>query len=82
LQLAWFAWGIAIGIAICVLYGIFGGDEKLKEKYPVLTQFLHIIHHWQVGLLIMVIGTVLRLAPVLGFGLGLFIDDRIYHTIK
>jgi len=82
LQLAWFAWGVTIGIAICVLYGIFGGDERLKEEYPTLTQFLHIIHHWWIGLLIMVIGSGLRFAPLIGFGLGLFIDDRIYHSIE
>jgi len=64
------------------MYGIFGGDERLSEQYPGITQFLYILHHWQVGLVVMVIGTALRLAPVLGFGLGLFIDDRIYHSIR
>jgi len=70
------------GVAICVLYGVFGGDEALKEKHPILTEALHWAHHWWIGLIAMAIGTVIKNEALLGFGTGLFIDDRIYHSVK
>ena len=77
-----FAWALVVGIAICVLYGIFGGDEALKEKHPILTEALHWAHHWWIGLIAMAIGTVIKNEALLGFGTGLFIDYRIYHSLK
>jgi len=77
-----FAWALVAGVAICVLYGVFGGDEALKERHPILTEALHLIHHWWIGLIAMAIATALQNEALLGFGTGLFIDDRIYHSVR
>jgi len=77
-----FSWAIVAGIIVCVLYGILGGDEKLSKKYKRITKALHWIHHWWIGLLCMVAASLLKNWILLGFGSGLFIDDRIYHSIE
>ena len=81
-ELILFAWSIVIGICVCVAYGILGGDETLSERYPILVAILAIIHHWWIGLILMVVATVVKNVLLLGFGAGLFIDDRIYHSVE
>lgn len=82
--------GIMLAVTICSIWGKLGGDEKFGCKHPKLRTILHTTHHWMFGLALVTICPLLVfLSPIifpiyftLGFGLGLFVDDVIFHNFE
>jgi hypothetical protein len=59
--------------------------EKMKEKHPNLYRLrwfvertLHFIHHFEIGLLLMVYFP--RTSPLFWLGYGFFVEDGGYHA--
>jgi len=77
-----FGLGFFLAVGICELYGRIGGDEELRRRYRIPCAILHFVHHWWLGLVIFGLNYFVSLEILYGFGLGLFIDDKIYHTVK
>lgn len=77
-------------ITICTVWGKVGGDESFEKDHPEWRQFLHALHHWMFGLLLIcVCSFFIFLTPipipvffVMGMGLGLFVDDVIFHNFE
>ena len=76
-------------LCLCWAYGKCGGDESWIQAHPHLKSFLHIFHHWEIGIAILILSGyfyyVLRVPPqvtigLLGWGFGLSIDDMLYHS--
>ena len=78
-ELVYFAFGIVCGIVPCLLWGMIGGDDCIKD--PFWKPYLNFIHHWQIGLLIMGIG-VFTHPFVLGWGVGTAVDDMLFHSFE
>ncbi len=80
-----FAFGLVPGVAVCVLWGMLGGDEAFEKQHPNLRNFLHTLHHWSVGLFIMCFSLAV-VEPfkhlLLGFGTGIFLDDAFFHSFE
>lgn len=76
-------------IGLCFVYGKLGGDEKFVKSHPNLKQFLHHLHHWMFGLIIIAFAFGFAFTnfdiiciPLGGFGLGLFLDDGLFHSFE
>jgi hypothetical protein len=76
-------------VTICTIWARKGGDESFGKIHPNLRSFLHAIHHWMFGLALVTICPLLTLfislMPIffiLGLGLGLFIDDVLFHNCE
>lgn len=82
--------GLMLAITICTIWGKMGGDKKFGNQHPKFHKILHIIHHWMFGLtLVAICPLFVLLSPilipvyfVLGLGLGLFLDDVIFHNFE
>lgn len=79
--------GIMIGIIPCYLWGKIGGDEYFCSNHKTLSSFFHLIHHYQIGFIIVIIsGISLEVSHtslfIVGFGTGITVDDLIFHSIK
>lgn len=84
-----FAVGTMGAIAICNLWGKLGGDEKFEKGHPKSRTLLHALHHWMFGLATVCLCPLFTLlVPVypvfffLGLGVGLFIDDVMFHSYE
>jgi hypothetical protein len=85
-----FSIGVMLATTICTLWGKFGGDEKFEISHPELRKLIHLLHHWMFGLalvsicpLFMLLSTIrIPVFFILGLGLGLFIDDVIFHNCE
>ena len=73
------SFGVVWGILPCLLWGILGGDEGFTNKKTKTV--LSFTHHWQIGIIIMIIG-VFTNAFVLGWGLGTAVDDLLFHSFE
>jgi hypothetical protein len=79
-----------VAVGICNLWGKLGGDERFEYFHPNLHIILHAFHHWMFGLaLVCICPLFVLLSPImvpvyfiLGLGLGLFIDDIIFHNCE
>ena len=85
-----FSIGVMLAVTIATLWGKKGGDEALEYRHPHLKSLLHAIHHWMFGLaLVSICPLFVIISPILtpvyfilGLGLGLFIDDVIFHNYE
>ncbi len=84
-----YTFGIILGIIPALLYGRIGGDESILAKRPGLMRLLHYVHHWMLGLAIVLIGCLLyyydpssTLEFVIGVGTGMTIDDLLFHSFE
>lgn len=89
LPLFLFSVGIMLAVMIATIWGKLGGDEGFENGHPKLRKILHAIHHWMFGLVLVSISPLLTLfislIPIffiLGLGLGLFLDDVIFHNYE
>lgn len=83
--------GFILGLIPPFLWGLFGGDEPLIEEHPNLTGFLKLVHHWQIGVAIVICGliewmffpqnTPLEII-IFGWGTGTTIDDILFHSFE
>jgi hypothetical protein len=78
-----------LAITICCIWAKKGGDESFEQKHPYLKHILHIIHHWMFGLALVSFSPLISLffplhstCFVIGLGLGLFVDDVIFHNFE
>ena len=76
-------------IGFCFLYGKLGGDKKFIDNHPNLKEAFHYLHHWCFGIITITIAFVFMLTnfdaiciPLSGFGLGLFLDDGLFHSFE
>ena len=76
---ALFAFGVIGGIIPCLIWGMLGGDEGISN--PIWKPYLKIIHHWQIGIIIMVVGAFTN-TLILGWGVGTAIDDLLFHSFE
>ena len=74
-----FSVGLVSGIIPCMIWGSIGGDEGIN--IPYLKPLLKLIHHWHLGIIIMVIG-VFTSPYVLGWGTGTALDDLLFHSFE
>lgn len=77
-----FAFGVAFGIVPCLVWGKLGGDEGFEKKHPELRKLLKFVHHWWIGLIIMGCSLYFRNVATLGFGLGTYLDDALFHSFE
>ena len=77
-----FAFGLVLGVIPGVIWGRLGGDEEFGRRWPWLGRFLHLIHHAEVGIVLMAAGAVFDLEFLLGFGAGLALDDLLFHSFE
>jgi len=86
-----FSVGIMLAVTICCLWAKKGGDTGFGYNHPHLRHVLHILHHWMFGLALVCICPLMSLffssypIPIcftIGLGLGLFIDDTIFHGFE
>ena len=74
-----FAFGIVCGIIPCLIWGVLGGDEGFSGSF--WKPYLKLIHHWHVGLIIMICGMFTHVF-IFGWGLGTIIDDLLFHSFE
>ena len=79
LSLVYFSFGVIGGIVPCLIWGMLGGDEGVSD--PFWKPYLKLIHHWQIGIIIMVIGAFTNIL-ILGWGVGTAIDDLLFHSFS
>jgi len=80
-----FVAGIISGIIPCYIYGKLGGDPRVGRRSKRIMRFLHYFHHWMVGLLFLGISQLLAVPLnyyVLGWGLGMTLDDMFFHSFE
>ena len=58
---------------------MFGGDECTSD--PFWKPYLKFIHHWQIGIIIMIVGIFTNIF-VLGWGFGTAVDDLLFHSFE
>jgi len=80
-----FSLGIMLAMSICCAWSKKGGDETFRKKHPRSRTILHTAHHWMFGL-VLIPSSFLFPTPgnifLLGLGLGLFIDDVVFHNFE
>ena len=85
-ELFQFAFGLTVGIFPAYLYGRFGGDDAFEVAHPNLKQLLHWVHHWWLGLIMMLtiylasLHVFTALEFPLGFSTGVTLDDAVFHS--
>lgn len=84
-----FSLGAIIGLIPPWLYGKFGGDEHWEARNPKLRKILKMIHHWQLGIIILLLGLIPQYYNypemavfIYGWGLGTAIDDLLFHSFE
>jgi hypothetical protein len=85
-----FTVGMMVAVTICSVWAKLGGDEKFGYVHPKLRKILHTLHHWMFGLFLVSICPLFVLTSpiiipvffILGLGLGLFIDDVVFHNFE
>jgi len=93
IDLILFSWGIIAGIITCWLWAeVVGPDKELQRRYKIPSEILHAIHHWQFGIILITIVTILKIVYILsshilgsfilGVGLSIFLEDYCYHLIE
>jgi hypothetical protein len=75
------SFGMVWGIVPPWIYGYLGGDEQFEVEHPTAKAALKLIHHWQIGIIIMIIGIVWH-PFILGWGVGTTIDDLLFHSFE
>lgn len=84
-----FVIGGLLGFIPPFLWGMNGGDEGLIVEQPHLKGLLNLIHHWQLGVVLVAISGILfyiygidiRICVfVLGWGFVTFLDDAFFHS--
>jgi hypothetical protein len=70
----------ALGIVPGLVYNLVGGDGMFKNE--TLAKILHYIHHAEIGALISAAAFCLDNLFAFAFGLGMFMDDALYHSIS
>ena len=74
-----FGAGLVLGIIPCLIWGTLGGDEGFTNNR--IRPLLKLIHHWHVGVILMVIGY--YTSPlVYGWGVGTAMDDLLFHSFE
>lgn len=85
-----FTIGVMFAITFCTIWGKMGGDKEFEYHHSKFRKILRTIHHWMFGLtLIAICPLFVLLSPILipvyfilGLGLGLFLDDVIFHNFE
>lgn len=85
-----FAIGLIVGLLPPFLWGLIGGDEGIVEGHPHLSGFLKLIHHWQIGVAIVIctilVHVFLTTSPFTilfaGWGTSTAIDDIMFHSFE
>lgn len=77
-----FGIAIALGIIPALIWSRIGGDEYFKNRNPIIIRLLKMIHHWEIGIVIMGLGMYLLNDFVFGLGLGTYLDDALFHSFE
>ena len=90
IELCLYTIGFSIGLVPALFYGKLGGDEKYKNKNPIIVKILHYLHHWMLGLTIILISSYYIILGIispwlillLGFGISMYLDDAFFHSFS
>ena len=77
--------GAILGIIPPYLWGKNGGDEGIIINQPQLKAFLDLIHHWQIVVILVILGLFLPNPLdvfVFGWGTSTFLDDALFHSYE
>lgn len=80
-----FSISFLFGILPCLLWGKIGGDEPIIDKHPEWAGTLKLIHHWWIGIIIIILGLFFTHpfnTIVFGWGLGTAVDDSLFHSFE
>lgn len=84
MELFFFALFMPLGTLPCILWGHLGGDEKFSRKHPRTKKLLHLLHHAEIGSILMFLSIWVPVcqAMLLGFGTGITVDDLLFHSFS
>jgi len=80
-----------LGLIPPFCWGKIGGDEPLIKKHPKLTGLLKLVHHWQIGIAIVICGLIFWMffpqytqfeTLVFGWGTSTAVDDILFHSFE
>ena len=74
-----YSFGLILGTVLPMIYGYMGGDEQFQDSR--LKPFLKLLHHWQIGAIVMMIGAYTH-PFILGWGTGTALDDLLFHSFE
>ncbi len=80
-----FAMGLIIGLVPPFIWGKYGGDESLIINHPNLAVIFKMVHHWQIGILIIFFGLFVSTPYniiIFGWGASTAIDDIMFHSFE
>ena len=85
-----FAFALIVSLIPSLVYARLGGDEEFVKRHPKTKTALHYIHHFMLGLGLMLLSSVAfwmgfqtdGCNALLGFGTGLALDDLLFHVFE
>jgi hypothetical protein len=77
-----FGIAIALGIVPALIWSRIGGDERFKNRRPIIIKLLKMIHHWEIGIVLMGYGMYSSDVFIFGLGLGTYLDDTLFHSFE